>query len=278
MNLRTLVIYHANCPDGFGAAFAAWLHFGVEADYSACNYGQPPPDVTVYDRIYVLDFSFPRSLLEGMAYRSSVQVIDHHKTAAEDLAGLPALVGEKQLAAIFDMEHSGAVLAYEFFHPGRPVPMFFSYIEDRDLWSWKLPYSKEVSAWLGSHPMDFVLWTQLEQMLEPEHFESVVLTEGRAILRAKQQAVSQMANQATTRTIQGHEVPTVNATIYFSEVGEELCLRNPAAPFAAYYFDRSDGVRQWGLRSRGGFDCSAVAKAMGGGGHPGASRFEEKLK
>ena len=31
--MKPLVIYHANCADGFGAAFAAWRKLGDEAEY-----------------------------------------------------------------------------------------------------------------------------------------------------------------------------------------------------------------------------------------------------
>ena len=78
-------------------------------------------------------------------------------------------------------------------------------------------------------------------------------------------------------TVVGYTVPIANATVFFSEVGDELCRRFPDAPFAAYYMDREDGLRQWGLRARGGFDTSAVAKKFGGGGHPGASGFTEPI-
>ena len=36
--MKPLVIYHANCTDGFGAAFAAWLKLGDEAEYLPMEY------------------------------------------------------------------------------------------------------------------------------------------------------------------------------------------------------------------------------------------------
>jgi len=47
----------------------------------------------------------------------------------------------------------------------------------------------------------------------------------------------------------------------------------PDAPFSVSYCDRADGKRSYSLRSRNGFDVSVVAKAFGGGGHPGAGGF-----
>ena len=37
---KPLVIYHDTCADGFGAAFAAWLVLGDEADYVPMQYGK----------------------------------------------------------------------------------------------------------------------------------------------------------------------------------------------------------------------------------------------
>ena len=39
------VIYHAECTDGFGSAYAAWKLLGNRAEYHACKHGTPPPDV-----------------------------------------------------------------------------------------------------------------------------------------------------------------------------------------------------------------------------------------
>ena len=40
-----LLIYHKDCTDGFGAAYAAWKLLGNRAEYHASKHGNPPPDV-----------------------------------------------------------------------------------------------------------------------------------------------------------------------------------------------------------------------------------------
>jgi nanoRNase/pAp phosphatase (c-di-AMP/oligoRNAs hydrolase) len=60
-------------------------------------------------------------------------------------------------------------------------------------------------------------------------------------------------------------------------VGAELLKRHPDAPFAAIYFDRGDGKRQWSLRSREDFDVSRVARRFANGGHRQAAGFESDL-
>ena len=60
---------------------------------------------------------------------SKLVVLDHHKSAAEKLTGYQCRCG----VVHFDMNKSGARLAWEFFHPDKPVPGLIRYIEDRDI-------------------------------------------------------------------------------------------------------------------------------------------------
>lgn len=264
MTAEASVLYHHNCPDGFGAAWAAWRHFLDRAEYVPMTYGRKLP-LTLAPVVYLVDFCLPRPELERLAAAGhTVQVIDHHKTNAADAEGWPH--------AVFDMERSGAMLTWRFFHPATPIPKLIEYVQDRDLWRFMLPASRAVGAWLESWPYDFVTWTGLAQRIEGDF--GGVAAEGGALVRFKAQRVKVMADSCRWIRIGGQKVPAANASVFFSEVGEELCLRNPAVPFAAYWFDRADGSRQWGLRSKHGFDVSEVAKTYGGGGHQAASGFQ----
>lgn len=272
-----LVLAHGNCPDGFSAAWAAWLKLGDQADYQFVNYGDPVPDVRGRLAVYVLDFSWPRAEMTALANNASMLVVlDHHKTALEALQDIVVRNGK----IVFDLNRSGATLAWDWFfgdgmqkgvHPTISRELV-EYVEDRDLWRWKLPDSREISVAMWSYPKAFIQWTLLANL-----GMSLLVPEGRAILRYQQQLVEQMARNTTWRDIGGYHVPVVNASVCFSEVGEYLCIQNPNAPFAAYYFDRADHKRQWGSRSRGGFDVSEVAKQFGGGGHPGAAGWMEAV-
>jgi hypothetical protein len=273
-NFRKLIIYHGNCYDGFGAAWAAWKKFGIEAEYLPMSYGQSFPDDGWGRDCYVLDFSFPsrnigaRQLDQSYVLNvTDFKVIDHHKTAEADLKDYPG-------CCIFDMNKSGAVLAWEFFHPDKEIPRLLEYVQDRDLWRFELPESRAVSTWMRSWPMSFETWNELEERILD--FDSVIV-EALAIERFTSEMVKIMADNAWTQDVGGWHVPVANATAFFSEVGEELCRRNPHAPFSGYYLDRRDRKRQWGLRSRGEFDVSEVAKHKGGGGHKNAAGFTEDL-
>ena len=243
--MSVLVLYHASCADGFGAAWAAWKKLGAGARYLPVQHGAPPPSIPERSEVYILDFAYTRAETEALrAKAASLRVIDHHRTAEEELKGLPY--------AFFDNTKSGAVLSWEFFHPGEPVPDILRYIMDRDLWQHALPRSREVFAGLSAYPMEFEVWNALDV--------EALAEEGAVILRYQRELVAILADGARLSTLAGFRVPVANAPLLGSEVGEELLKRFPEAPFAAMYFDRGDGQRQWSLRSRDDFDVSEVAR------------------
>ncbi len=279
--IRPLVLYHANCADGFAAAWAAWRRFGTGADYVAVNYGEPPPiDSFVRGReVFILDFSYSRPVLEDMASAARrLVVIDHHKSAAEDLGeyikmGVPVwydVHGTHIMEVHFDNDHSGCVLAWRYFFPDVPVPRLLAFIEDRDLWAWKLADSRAVSAGIASYEHTFAL-------LDRWHEAGVQATqrlagEGEAILRYQEQLTIRLCKHAGEWTVAGQVVPVVNTPVLQSEVAGRLAVGRPFA--ACYYRDEQDILR-FSLRSdKDGVDVSEVAKTMGGGGHKHAAGFE----
>jgi uncharacterized protein len=279
--VKTYVLYHANCPDGFGAAFAAWLKFGDQAEYIPCSYGQLPPEMEQGSRAFILDFSYPRNVLKAMGrcFCNQIIILDHHANAKADLEDMPG--------SHFDLNKSGAVMAWEYFFPEKEVPQFFLYLQDRDLWRWKMPFSREVSLALASYPFDFNDW-----LIHWSHVPELKAV-GKIIRRLVDQQVEIMARNfrrawfdlargrvsfvepGTAPMVETNQAvaPACNAPVFMSEVGEKLLELCPAAIFSAVYFDRGDSKRQWSLRSRPEFDCSVIARAFGGGGHKQASGF-----
>jgi len=58
-----------------------------DLEFHAGVYQNPPPDVTGKDVILV-DFSYKRPILDEMKSKAaSILILDHHKTAMEDLQG-----------------------------------------------------------------------------------------------------------------------------------------------------------------------------------------------
>lgn len=262
---KTVVLYHARCPDGFTAAWAAWTVLGDKAEYIPCNFDDAEvPDVAGRD-VYIVDFSYPRDVLLDMkAKANSLLVLDHHKTAEANLDGIEG--------CHFDMNRSGAGMSWDHFHPGEERSPLVNYVEDRDLWRFALPDSKEVNSAITSYEFSFGTWNDLDRILRgaPE----IVVGEGTALLRKKRAYVKSMIDTGARRvSFLGYDdIPIVNAPhISISELVGELA---EGAPFAAGWRQVSDGKFVYSLRSRGdGLDVSEIASVLGGGGHKGAAGF-----
>ncbi len=251
---RPLVLYHGDCPDGFGAAFAAWKRWGADADYRPVSHGDTPPAV-IGRRVLVVDFAFPRAVTEALCDEAEdLRVLDHHRSAAAELADLACCT--------FDMDRSGAVMAWEHLHR-TAVPPLLAYVQDRDLWRNRLPGSAEVSAALSAYPYDFAGWDALEI--------DRLQAEGAILLRFQRQLVDRIAARAQPMEIAGVTVPVVNSPILQSEIGDRLAQ---GKPFAAVWWQGGDGLGRWSLRSTpDGLDVSAIAVRFGGGGHRNAAGF-----
>jgi oligoribonuclease NrnB/cAMP/cGMP phosphodiesterase (DHH superfamily) len=254
------VIYHANCTDGFGAAYSAWKLLGNRAEYYACKHGIEPPDVTGKN-VVILDFSFSNQITKEMIEKANdLLVIDHHKSAMVELHDISN--------TIFDMKKSGATLAWEFFHPGKEAPKFIQYITDRDLWQWELPYSKEFSAAFDMVPFEF---EEFEKFEDDSVFDDAV-KRGSYILAYSKTVVKKVADKAADRRMEGLHVMVVNSPHWMSEIGARLA---PDCDFALiWYYDHNDCDVKVSLRSfHEHVDVSEIAKKFGGGGHRKAAGF-----
>ncbi len=255
-----IVLYHANCMDGFGAAWAAWKRLGNRATYIPCKYGDPPPDVSGRG-VIILDFSYPRETIERMSLEANdIIILDHHKSAMEDLADLPF--------AWFSEDHSGAFLAWHFFHPGEEPPKFIHYIEDRDLWKWELPYSREFSTALETVPYEFI---EYDRFCDDSVFDNAV--EGGAHMLAYSRAVvGKICERAVHQRFKGMDVMVVNASYWVSEIGNALAIHCDFA--AIWHYDHQDKNIRVSLRtSSDSIDISEIARRFNGGGHRKAGGF-----
>jgi oligoribonuclease NrnB/cAMP/cGMP phosphodiesterase (DHH superfamily) len=261
---KTLCIYHGNCADGFGAAWAVRHALGDNVDFHAGFYTDAPPDVTNRD-VVIVDFSYPLEILEALIeMANSITIIDHHKTAEEDLKHL---ISEGRIKGIFDSTKSGAMLAWNWFHPGEEPPLLIAHIQDRDLWKFQMRGTREIQAAVFSFPYEFRVWDSLMGMDVDE-----LIKEGTAIERKHFKDIHELIPLMTRRmTIAGHDVPVVNLPyIYSSDAGHILSENEP---FAACYYDTKQG-RCFSLRSApNGIDVSEIAKQYGGGGHKHAAGF-----
>ena len=270
---QPLVIYHGRkCPDGFASALAAWLFYAGRAEFLALDHG----DITSVEQlpalagraVYILDFSFSPEIMRAIDERAAKLVmLDHHKSAAEKLSGFACRCG----VVHFDMNKSGARLAWEFFQPGAAVPGLVRFVEDRDIWVWQYPESAGFLAALDMEPLDFARWAEIAA------FTPVQLTDfmarGQAMDDKFSKLAADIAEGAQPVTFNGQRGLMVNAPgVFHSLIGNMLSEKS--GTFALMWNAGKDSVVKVGLRSQRGFDCIPLAESMGGGGHAQACGFK----
>jgi uncharacterized protein len=269
--MKPLVVYHGNCADGFSAAWCFWRKYGSGADYVAGVYQQHPPCVTGRN-VYLVDFSYKRAVVEQMlAEANRVTLIDHHKTAMEDLMSLRSLDYGDRFEWFCDLNRSGATLAWDYLFPGEDRPLLLGHVEDRDLWRFKLAGTREIQALVFSYEYSFELW---DRLMSADQVELLKMTAaGAAIERKHHKDVAELVAVCKRRmVIGGHDVPV--ASLPYTMVSDAAHLMAQGEPFAACYWDTADG-RIFGLRSTDdGVDVSDVAKLYGGGGHAKSAGFK----
>lgn len=300
-----LVIYHADCNDGLTAAWVVKQAFAAGVDLYPAKYQQPPPDVTGRE-VVIVDFSYKRSVLLEMAQKAeSILILDHHKSAEEDLRGIGEVASN--IIAQFDMERSGAGLAWDYFYnthlngctdtedgsldcvcDALPRPWFVNYVEHNDLWRHSnpkydgvMPDCKAILEYIRSYPSSshfemYDHWlhrhrtyARQKRPLDPP---AEVVKAGRDLLRAKQILVEQALTFATPVNYPGIGTLLVCNVPFFlaSEVGHALSERNATMygiPLGVTYYRAKDDRWSLSFRSVGDYDVSALAIVHGGGGH-----------
>lgn len=271
---KALVIYHAHCNDGFGAAWAFHrraAHQYSDVTYHAANYGEEPPYSLCTGRdVFILDFSYPvPQLMDILEVATYTILLDHHKTAFENLGDLVGTLTKGEL--LLDNSRSGAMLAWNYFS-STPAPALIRYIQDRDLWLHKESWTKEINALIGMTDRTFDAYTALHRSLDEGQFYQCTMF-GELLLKQHTRNVQSIV-AATKRpfSINGHEGLICNCPGQFaSDVGNELAKLT--GTFGGSYFAAADGSHKFSLRSIGDFDVSAIAKQFGGGGHKNAAGF-----
>lgn len=258
------MLYHADCPDGFGGAYAAWRKFGDDAEYIPVEHGFPPPDHLAGKEVYLIDFSYPAPVLQKILTEAqSFAVLDHHKGTQGAVESVPEHV--------YDAARSGAVIAWNYFHPDTPVPVFLLYVQEGDLYTFSLPDAQAILAYCYTLPFTFESWEALVGRMEDPAEVKKIAERGGIYVEYGKALKKQIADRAWLVSFEGHEVLAVDAPRAFgSDVGHTLALRKP--PFAMVIRVKRDGIRV-SLRGDGSIDVAELARRHGGNGHPNAAAF-----
>jgi oligoribonuclease NrnB/cAMP/cGMP phosphodiesterase (DHH superfamily) len=270
--------FHAGCPDGFGAAWSVWKAWGDGARYVPRGHESDPPrrphvGGTVVFVDIAPDNQYLRQLAEDAAH---VVVLDHHLTARERYQadpGVENVMEDGGHRVVFDLAHSGAVLAWRHFHPGAPTPPLLAYVQDQDLWQWALPRSEEVNAAIGAHERVFAVWDALAARTPDE-----LAREGEPILRAQRAELLRVLQNVHPVMVANHRVEAVNAQQNRSHLGHELAKRAAFGHPIGLVYRVTGRQVDASIYSIGEVDVSAIARRYGGGGHRNASGFSVPLR
>lgn len=291
---KVTVFYHADCLDGFGAAYSAWHRFGNAARYIPIHYGERwGADDVIGRHIYVLDFSFKVPELISIAeLAASVEQLDHHASARDDwqakltldvTSGMSRFTDTtRHLTVAFDLNKSGARIAWEHFHPSTPLPLPIAHIEDIDLWRFEIDGTRPFCRALRMRPFDFDAWHEIiSEARSPDSPDyQKLLTEGEAIERfctieVDRLVTSSLVMPVTLRgdgTLPAIDGLAVNANAVFtSELGGRLA--HQCGTFGLIWQLARDGQVKASLRGCGKVNLGQLAGQYGGGGHPNAAGF-----
>lgn len=303
MKIENVIIYHANCIDGYTAAHIAWcsliqedagvvaipLSYGevdtVEGLYGALR--RFDVDVTDLNNLnfYILDFSLPKDVMDYIFDTAWNTVwLDHHKTAFEAF-GMSELevwmVSEDNRYILLDNKRCGAKLTFDYFHTGQAEPDLIRLVDDYDRWVFQYPHTKAANAYIRSLEFTRDNWDMLVLMSADQMEKSGKILEAAHekqcddLIRAGYTAIT--LNAAEDSNNHNYAGPSINAPAQFASlIGHKLATKFNS--FAAVWSVDHKGMVKVSLRSVKDFDCSKLAKFYGGGGHKNAAGFEIPLQ
>ena len=304
MKIENVIIYHANCIDGYTAGHIAWCALHQENAVVAAiplSYGEvntveelhnvlkcfliEPIEISSLN-FYILDFSLPKSVMDYIFDTARHTVwLDHHKTAFEAF-GMSELevftVSEANRYILLDNKRCGAKLTFDYFFAGQKAPALIDLVDDYDRWVFQYPQTKAANAYIRSLEFTRDNWGKLVLMGAAE-----MASNGEILEAAHKKQCMDLINAGYTTIIlqaaepeldfPGYAGYSINAPAQFASlIGHELSAR--CNSFAAVWYVNAKGMVKVSLRSVEDFDCSRIAKFYGGGGHKNAAGFEIPLQ
>jgi len=260
---RIVVLYHNDCADGFSGAWAAWKKFGAQAEYFPAQHQVSPSPHLTNKEIYCIDFTFQGKNLENLILQNKkVVILDHHASVKKEI--------EKAHEFVFNNHKSGATIAWEYFHPKKKIPLFLRYIEDRDIWRFTLPYTREILSVVDLKDHSWSAWNKFANDLEKSKKREEYIKAGKVILDYQAHIIKRALNDAEIVRFHGKKAAAVNSAILKSEIGH--AFYTTLAPIAIIWSERNNRIFV-SLRSSRKLNVSKIAKKYGGGGHRGAAGF-----
>ncbi|CAA7013856.1 unnamed protein product [Microthlaspi erraticum] len=311
MQKKVAVLYHYPCHDGVFAALAAHLYLSAKSIpslffpntvYSPITINQLP--LQEISHLYLLDFTGPPGFVHQVSPKlEHVVILDHHKTAIETLGDDVS----SNVTKVLDVERSGATIAYDYFtqklieeeeescssrevmNDFKRMRRVFEYIEDADIWKWKLPESKAFHSGILDLGIEYDYnknQSLFEELLSLDH-ESVI-NRGRESLCRKRKLIQEALEKSyeivlggeeefgRCLAVNGDEIAELRSELgnQLAEKSKNLKLRGVGAVVYRVPELEDETKVKISLRSVGEEeDTTVVSQRFGGGGHRNASSF-----
>lgn len=297
----TIVYYHQYCMDGFGALWSLYNsdeYKSNKASYTfipvKAGYKFEQKDFAKDTNLVFLDISctieYAKNCVDNENVKS-ITIIDHHKIDVDGFISLQSNSNNKFML-VWDDKKSGCALSYLYYNSSDDendvyIPKALRYIQDRDLWTWNLPNSKEANtALFDNTDLSQVTQDGICQALDKfstlikraEYDINILIAEGKATLDFDEKCIKKICDTAARGVFYcgGREyiVYHVSTRLYRSEVGNKLC--DMECDFAiCWHYDVNSGMFWLSLRSGDKKqDVNEICKVFGGGGHRNASGCE----
>ena len=300
--MKTVVLYHKSCTDGYISALNFYAYYKENEQlqdvvFMPVQYGEGLPDEELLEgnTVYVLDFSFGKEdTVKLLDIAGSVCMLDHHKKAVDtlftgerfiegsviehdDYAGV-YLLHTKKASLMVDNKESGATLAYNEVgkliknDTARKRLEYLSiHTKDRDLWVFSLKDTLSVYEYINSFNHNLETgYVELICSEEITFHDNLSKCQVRVDMR--DELASKYAKKHNMIDFMGYKIPMVNVSSDFSSiVGDVLGRDNPFALMYSVGFDKI----YISLRSnvQTGVDVNKIASLFGGGGHVNAAGF-----
>lgn len=297
------IVYHEHCSDGTASAWIVKRH-NPSAQLINCKAGQNPnlniEDIKSRNIIFVDICPSVDYINTISSIVNKIVILDHHISAFRNIDNMydtdkicatsGQIVRENKpqnLFTVFDMNKAGCVITWEYFNSQLIIPWFIQYIQDRDLWKWELPNSKNINTALfeDKHITFNGLTNLYDKYVTKEQISFIIEQmneKGALINKFRNQIIDKECKKAIHCTFNYEDI-VYNVWLYSgpedlrSDIGNALMqinFNNGIKPDFSVNWRYDVQSHQFWISMRGeewSPDLSIICKKYNGGGHPRAS-------
>jgi len=278
-----IVLFHYPCNDGLASG---WIANDYHQKQNAKIEIYPIQHGDIIDlgrlinkRVIFCDYAPSKEILDEIEKITiKITILDHH------ISSQKALLDKSY--AIYDMNKSGAELAWEYFFPDIIMPDFIQMIQDRDIWTWNVQHSREFTSGFttvvsGIEPYDFAELFELFDDLSDYPNKIIFYIElGNVINKSIINKCKYLAKEHLTKInyYKNYNICIVNCpTDLVSDLGNIISSSDNIDFAVLWRYNHPNEEYYVNLRSNNKVDVSLIAEEFYGGGHKNAAGFTTKV-